>query len=37
MAAVRGIHPVGPRIVVAAWIVGALVVRTLLASRLGVL
>jgi hypothetical protein len=37
MAAVRGIHSVRPRIVVAAWFVGALVVRTLLARRLGVL
>jgi hypothetical protein len=37
MAAVRGVHPVRPRIVVAAWFLGALVVRTLLARRLGVL
>jgi hypothetical protein len=37
MAAVRGIHSVRPRIVVVAWFMGALVVRTLLATRLGVL
>jgi hypothetical protein len=37
MAAVRGVHSVRPRIVVAAWFVGALVVRTLLARWLGVL
>jgi hypothetical protein len=37
MAAVRGVHSVRPRIVVAAWFVGALVARTLLARRLGLL
>jgi hypothetical protein len=37
MATVRGVHSMRPRIVVAAWFMGALVVRTLLATRLGVL
>jgi hypothetical protein len=37
MAAVRGVHSVRPRIVVAAWFVGALVARTLLARRFGLL